>query len=1033
VIAWFFAGPARAWFVRGALLILGTLLLAPSTAWGQERVVLMPGDIARMRQAAISAPFLRRAEPATGVFDLIALRVEFQPDDNRFTTGTGTFDGPLFGSIEARVDPLPHDAAFFDARLRFLRHYLDQASGGALELRTHLVPEVIRVGGQMKDYSPTGLESSSDAELAKLARLIEEAWALAATRSSFDVSGFDPERTAFVLFHAGVGRDVELTGTTLERTPQDLPSIFFSEEPLRRLLEGRAVTFRGLPVTHSMVIPRTHSRKGFDYFRQEDFVFDLSTNGLLAASFLNYLGVPDLFDAETGSSAIGPFGVMDPLGIFAYRGLIPPLPSAWTRYFLGWEEPLDVRDAETEVVLSAVGTGSPSMARFFISEEEYFLVENRNRDPRRTGLEVQVYRDGIVETVRFEHGQEGFNNVVIDDFPGGVLVGASHYDWALPGGVDEHGGVLEGGVLVWHVDERRLQRRFQANRVNTGPEKAIVLREADSAQDIGRPNPGGLGPRPDLGSPFDFFYEGNPVRAINRFGDETALYRNRFGPDTYPSSRANNGGQSFIVLEDFSRPGPTMSVHYRIDRSGLLTPLDRFTAQVTVDRFDAELAIGETTLWVFDGRAGGVLEGFDRETGETTHRYERVLSRPGIAGGATSFMQLEGETLYFVTLQGGVVERIPRGAVPLRVSDLISKSGLVVTGSGGYILLHGNGSSVVVSSRGATRVDSGTDFVHSIVLLPDGVIGLVTATRVMDLAGETLHAFDREVRPSGAAVAGSDRHGTTIAVPLEGGQVLLSGPVRSRIIQVDGTGERLHVAGGDVRGDGLVDFVVARGHVVTAYSAAGAVVAGFPRVLPNEVVASPLVLSNGTDRLIILRTSDGSIHAVSTSGSVVPHPAFPLATGRGAGTPLVADGVIYVIGSGGRLAAFSGEILRGGGWTQVGGDGANTSAIAIISSGPPIHERLILSSETYNWPNPIRDGETFLRVATSRQATVSIAIVDLAGSLIDRVELGPVSPETPTEVAWSTTAGSGVYLARVTAVDASGETETRIIRMAVVR
>ena len=56
-----------------------------------------------------------------------------------------------------------------------------------------------------------------------------------------------------------------------------------------------------------MVIPETESRLGHNFITREDFVAEFSINGFLAASFFSYLGVPDLFNAETGESAIGPW------------------------------------------------------------------------------------------------------------------------------------------------------------------------------------------------------------------------------------------------------------------------------------------------------------------------------------------------------------------------------------------------------------------------------------------------------------------------------------------------------------------------------------------------------------------------------------------------------------------------------------------------------------------------------------------------------------------------------------------------------
>ncbi|MGA0256157.1 MAG: hypothetical protein ACO3NR_10700, partial [Rhodothermales bacterium] len=56
------------------------------------------------------------AAQAPSRVDLVALMVEFQPDTTRYTTGNGTFAGPLFEEVDApRIDPLPHTPDYFRA------------------------------------------------------------------------------------------------------------------------------------------------------------------------------------------------------------------------------------------------------------------------------------------------------------------------------------------------------------------------------------------------------------------------------------------------------------------------------------------------------------------------------------------------------------------------------------------------------------------------------------------------------------------------------------------------------------------------------------------------------------------------------------------------------------------------------------------------------------------------------------------------------------------------------------------------------
>ncbi len=409
-----------------------------------------------------------------------------------------------------------------------------------------------------------------------LLRLSREAWTIADQQVEFITPvGLDPERVLFVLFHAGIGRDIELVGTTLDKTPLDLPSIYFDSISLDRL-GATGLNFKGLPVANTAVIPRTETRRGFDFLSDEYFLVELTTNGLLAASFFNFLGVPDLFNTATGESAIGPFGLMDPLGIFAYSGLIPPEPSAWTKVFLKWVEPIEVRGGfPVNLTLRAASGPESDVARVWISDSEYFLIENRHRDVDGDGLSLQVWNNGTVTDQSFENGDPDFNSRTIEGFAGGVVIGVDDYDWALPGGLDEDDNPLVGGILIWHADERKIKPGITTNTVNADPSwRGLDVEEADSGQDLGYPSRGLFGSALDLGTPFDFFYSGNPATVITSSGREVVLYENRFGDDTYPDSRSNEGGPSFVEIGDFSAPGPVMSAVVRRVSGSSASPVD---------------------------------------------------------------------------------------------------------------------------------------------------------------------------------------------------------------------------------------------------------------------------------------------------------------------------------------------------------------------------------------------------------------------------------------------------------------------------
>ena len=79
---------------------------------------------------------------------------------------------------------------------------------------------------------------------------------------------------------SGIGRDVELTGTSLDITPFDLPSITLDQENLADLLNdpsfnGFSINNDTFRVTNSMLIPRTQSRRSTD-ISDNEIVFPLN-------------------------------------------------------------------------------------------------------------------------------------------------------------------------------------------------------------------------------------------------------------------------------------------------------------------------------------------------------------------------------------------------------------------------------------------------------------------------------------------------------------------------------------------------------------------------------------------------------------------------------------------------------------------------------------------------------------------------------------------------------------------------------------
>jgi hypothetical protein len=187
---------------------------------------------------------------------------------------------------------------------------------------------------------------------------------------------------------------------------------------------------------------------------------------------------------------------------------------------------------------------------------------------------------------------------------------------------------------------------------------------------------------------------------------------------------------------------------------------------------------------------------------------------------------------------------------------------------------------------------------------------------------------------------------------------------------------------------------------------------------------------------LLIALDDGYLHAITPGASRTLRPGFPLAVGgRLSTTPLIADGRVYAASPAGRLAAWDIGDVAEMFWSSLHGGSQNLSFQA--TDAEPVQEGsgndLIVDAETYNWPNPVRDGTTHLRIATREPCTVEIDVVDLAGNLVHSLGAQVAVAHVPVEFEWRPDVASGVYYARVAAEAANGRKDSKLYSIAVIR
>ncbi|MEW6686183.1 MAG: M6 family metalloprotease domain-containing protein [Candidatus Edwardsbacteria bacterium] len=165
---------------------------------------------------------------------------------------------------------------------------------------------------------------------------------------------------------------------------------------------------------------------------------NLASIGVFCHEFGHLLGLPDLYNTNVqgGESVIGRFGLMD-VGSWnctdsMYPGNSPAHLCAWSKYFLGWFNPIALERGGTREIIQAEiplvekfstiyrlleNPGGNDWNQLGTGSGEYFLVENRE--------------------------QKG-------------------YDQALPG----------SGLLIWHIDESRPTN-------NDATRRLVCLMQAD--------------------------------------------------------------------------------------------------------------------------------------------------------------------------------------------------------------------------------------------------------------------------------------------------------------------------------------------------------------------------------------------------------------------------------------------------------------------------------------------------------------------------------------------------------------------------
>ncbi|MFL2983768.1 MAG: T9SS type A sorting domain-containing protein [Candidatus Neomarinimicrobiota bacterium] len=482
---------------------------------------------------------------------ICAIRISFNIDDVSSTTGNGQFLTQKEG-IDCGVytiDSPPHDKNYFQSQLVALDAYYRSVSYGKFGINiqeSDIYPQS-EIDSYVLQQSMNYYNPYNQIELQeeRLVYLFRDALESAYQQDQIEFSNYD----LIVVFHAGIGQDFALP--FLDPTPEDIPSTYIDQEMIQENLNLSDIVIGSSNVHHGIVLPETQNHLLYDI--SKDMFADASNpceyqyglTGTLALMVGFAIGLPPLWNVNSGESRIGVFGLMDQ-GSNNGRGIIPAPPTAWSRIHAGWEQPIY---PHLGTLLNLPSRSEGNIIKVNVRNDEYYLIENRIN---------YVREDVSIDSIRYLMGQISDSGIsppyieILQDSTGiekdtnGVVIYVPNYDIGLPA----------SGLLIWHVDESVISSSIDEYGINSNiNHMGIDLEEADGAQDIGHPSIF-LFNDPSGGYFGDMWFRGNSQFYLANPG--YVNMKPEFGSDTYPSTTANDGSETYIRIGDIGIPQDTL-------------------------------------------------------------------------------------------------------------------------------------------------------------------------------------------------------------------------------------------------------------------------------------------------------------------------------------------------------------------------------------------------------------------------------------------------------------------------------------------
>jgi len=984
--------------------------------------------------------------------NVLVLRFNFQaesPDDPN-TTGDGQMDlfNPLltpedsaayYDDVGHWIDPPPHDSFYFDAHLQALSRYWETVSEGKINLSWDIFPpakdSVYTLPEPMNYYG----KCSGDSVVFGLENYFIDCIELADSASP--EIRFDDYQSIF-LFHAGSDRQNDIG------FPETCNDLFTGY-----ILFGDSIGVDNNTnyIRSALMMPETAS--------QDNRATAL--NAVLAHEFGHQLGMVDLYSTRSFLTQLGDFALMDNNGFgtgidFGFNagrvfGAIPLYPCAWSRAHVGFVDVYDFRmGTDIKIAAAEMVTDSIKVARIPISENEYYLIENRliEVDGKETGVRADALTSviqGPVEIIR-----DGSGNIIgFGDY-------TTEYDYLMPG----------SGLLIFHVDESVAGldwdndglSNFDDNDLQwVADQRFITIMEADGLVNFGGYYRSGYGSAEDL----------------YRDDRNTSLT-----PNTNPATIDNTGNNTHVYITGISRVADTFGVDITLDdhfirfdlETDKLVPgfpvrvgypdfgLTPIFDDLNKDGTDEIICASGNFVSVFTTQGENYLRKFYSDTTAPifydyafssidTGRQHAVPmflkfkeNQPVLAGPVTGWLGADTAAGKFVSVGIPTPDAATDGQVLIYEPVDNNNDGQAFFNT--FFFTEGSPIALTFGNKLNALTDSGIVYekvirasgqktelgrfpneeYHGICKVDDAVILLAG-----DQDETTIYSlYDGQV--DSLNIPGNYRYGPVsvdmnrdgiyevVAITGEGDIVLFSVELSPLNISVYKTLETGYEATAnpviaDIDVDGYPDIIFGGPNHICAYNREMTLITDFPkqvddRSFTNNLISRPVVadIEDGGKVEIIFPTDIGNIYSIGDGISY----GFPMSGGEiGAGPSVVLSdslgGYLGYLGADGWFYLWQTDLDNTNNyWPMGGSDPSGSLSFDMDKLGEPKEfSSSFDDSKYYNYPNPVVDGSTTIRYFLGQEAeNVEFRIYDLSGVEVD-VFNGTTMGGLDNEVEWN--------------------------------